>query len=62
MSYYWKIKISKYFSWAWKIFGYCGHIDTCRQTKFRDSCTRFEVPHIEEDLSRFIFVYVDKDS
>lgn len=52
MNYSTKIWISKYFWWLWKLRGTCGHIDTCRQTKLRDSCTRYEVLHIENDWER----------
>lgn len=60
MSYGLKIWVSLNLGWAWKLFGYCGHIDTCRQTKFRSSCTRYEVLHIEEDWNRTINLFVSE--
>lgn len=64
MRYKYKIWIGLHLSWIWRIFGYCGHIDTCNQLKlkdFRDACCRYEVPHIEDDWSRVYSFYNPKD-
>ena len=61
MSYRLKIWISLHFSWIWRIFGYCGHIDTCKQTKLRDSCTRYEIRHIEDDWSRLYYLELENE-
>ena len=60
MGYSKKIWISKYFSWAWNIFGYCGHMDTCKQERSIYACTRYEVNHIEDNPER-LYIYFDPD-